>query len=75
MPFGTKSETVFPTRGVPGGWRDWWDLADLDEIAAIRQRVVAFDARTVAVATALQRDERRERKRREREKARARRQA
>ena len=24
----TKIESVFPTRGVPGGWRDVWDEPD-----------------------------------------------
>jgi hypothetical protein len=24
----TKNETVFPIRGIPGGWRDPWDEPD-----------------------------------------------
>src|SRR6187200_1976774 len=31
-----KLKTVFPTRGVPGGWRDLWD--DPDDSAELRAR-------------------------------------
>jgi hypothetical protein len=29
----------FPVRGVPGGWRDWWD--DPDDSAEFRARAEA----------------------------------
>jgi hypothetical protein len=42
----TKVETVFPVRGVPGGWRDCWD--DPDDHAELRARVEASEAHLLA---------------------------
>ena len=29
----------FPTRGVPGGWKDWWDSDPVAAVHAEQQRV------------------------------------
>jgi hypothetical protein len=47
--------------------RDFWQVPDVLELAAIRAYVAAFDARVGAMAVELQREERRERRRPERE--------
>jgi hypothetical protein len=61
-------ETVFPTRGVPGGWRDWWD--DPDDHAQLRTRAETAERRLEATAARIgrrwQREITRERKHRER---------
>jgi hypothetical protein len=51
MPFTTKVETVFPTRGVPGGWRDWWD--EPDDHAELRAHAEAADRRQLVRADQL----------------------
>lgn len=43
-----KRETRFPTRGVPGGWRDIWD--DPDDSAALRAQGEAVERRQEAFA-------------------------
>ncbi len=39
---------VFPTRGTPGGWRDWWDGPDEASIA--REQIEASRRSLVALA-------------------------
>jgi hypothetical protein len=39
-------EIAFPTRGVAGGWRDWWD--DPDDSAELRAKVAASEAHLLA---------------------------
>jgi hypothetical protein len=41
---GPASRPPQPTRGVPGGWRDWWDGSEDETPAAIRRRIAQFDA-------------------------------
>jgi hypothetical protein len=47
----TKLETVFPTRGVPGGWRDVWD--DPDDSAELRAHAEAIERRQTHRAEVL----------------------
>lgn len=35
---GPGVRPAFPVRGTPGGWRDWWEEPDAEELAALRQR-------------------------------------
>jgi hypothetical protein len=44
----TKIDTVFPNRGVAGGWRDVW--VDADNLAELRARAVVAERRPVARA-------------------------
>jgi hypothetical protein len=60
------SDTPFPTRGVPGGWRDVWEDDPVIEGVVARLTVAASDVATQRIAADLQREEKRERKRRER---------
>lgn len=46
-----KIETPFPIRGVPGGWRDWWD--DPDDSAQLRAQAEADERRQVATAVRI----------------------
>ncbi len=41
---------ILPTRGVPGGWRDWWDGPDEASIA--REQIEASRRSLVAAACA-----------------------
>ena len=41
MTTNSKTETVFPTRGVAGGWRDCWD--DDDDSARLRAQAEAAE--------------------------------
>ncbi|MDQ3222842.1 MAG: hypothetical protein M3Q75_05105 [Gemmatimonadota bacterium] len=65
----TKRETTLPVRG---GFLEPWEVVELEELAAIRQHVAAFDLRTQMVATEWQREQKRERRRKERDRRRSR---
>jgi hypothetical protein len=52
-----KRETALPVRGVPGGWRDWWNVED----AALRVDAERREARLDADAKRLGRQMRRQR--------------
>jgi hypothetical protein len=62
-------ETVFPTRGVPGGWRDWWD--EPDDHAQFRAQAEACERRQLArvevLSVAWRGEVRAERRRQERQ--------
>ena len=51
MPATNKTAPVFPTRGVPGGWRDRWD--DPDDSAQLLARAEAADRRQARHAARL----------------------
>jgi hypothetical protein len=46
-----KIKTVFPTRGVSGGWRDVWD--EPDDHAELQAQAVAAERRLEALATRI----------------------
>jgi hypothetical protein len=50
------SRSPAPVRGVPGGWRDWWDSDDGAARAAARDQATRFDAAVQRVATAWRAD-------------------
>ena len=50
MTTNTKIETVFPTRGVAGGWRDPWDD---DESAELRAKAEASERYQLVTAERL----------------------
>jgi len=58
-PGRTSYRPALPTRGTPGGWRDWWE--DPDDHASLREQLAAFDAQTDAVAAAWRTEQHRER--------------
>jgi hypothetical protein len=41
----------FPTRGVAGGWRDWWD--DPDDSTQLRTQAAAVEQRLEATAVRI----------------------
>jgi hypothetical protein len=43
--------SAFPVRGVPGGWRDWWD--DPDDGAELRARAETAECRQTMRAEVL----------------------
>jgi hypothetical protein len=46
MPGNVAPHSSFPTRGTPGGHRDWWD--EPDDSAVLRSRVEAAEAHLLA---------------------------
>jgi hypothetical protein len=61
-PPNAKRETTFPIRGVPGGWRDPWDIDDSAELRAMGEAAERdLEARVATIAPAWQREVERER--------------
>jgi hypothetical protein len=51
VPTNVTPKPAFPARGVPGGWRDWWD-EPLDH-AALRVEAEAAERRLLSAALVL----------------------
>jgi predicted RNA-binding Zn ribbon-like protein len=74
MPANVRADRdePLPVRGVPGGWRDWWD--DPDDTAELSARAEVLERRHLARAAVLgrrwQREIREEQRQHERERSR-----